>query len=172
MKIKLEREGESVIAMDVELPAKLDLKGKTHVEFEKLLSISVSGEGKAELGLPLRAAVKSIRLEGDATIVIEPEGVPAFKIPRKVPRGKVVTKVLGALEPGPERALSSYELASKLGLEERQVRTTLGRLAKKQLIGVLGEKGEYKYYKTDVTTKDPNDVRSAEIPVIEREEKR
>ncbi len=134
--------------MEVELPAKLDLKGKVRVELEKLLSISVSGEGKAELGLPLRAEVKSIRLEGDATIVIEPEGVPAFKIP-KAPKGKVMKKLLEALEPGPERALSSYELASKIGLDERQVRTPLGRLVKRRLAGVVGEKGEQKYYKPE-----------------------
>lgn len=136
------------MSMEVELPAKLDLKGKTRVEFEKLLSIRVSGEGKAELGLPLAAAVKSIRLEGDATIVIEPEGAPTFRIP-KAPKGKVMEKLLGALEPGPERALSSYELASKIGLDERQVRTPLGRLVNRRLASVVGKKGEQKYYKPE-----------------------
>lgn len=149
LKIILEREGAPGMAMEVELPAKLDLKGKTRVEFEKLLSISVSGEGKAELGLPLRAAVKSIRLEGDATIVIEPEGAPAFRTPKRAPKGEVITKVLEALEPGPERALSSHELASKAGLSEKQVRAPLGRLVKRRLAGVTGKRSEYKYYKPE-----------------------
>ena len=137
------------MAMEVELPAKLDLKGKVRVEFEKLLSIRVSGEGKAELGLPLRAAVKSIRLEGDATIVIEPEGGPAFGISKKAPKGKVMKDLLEALEPGPERALSSHELASKAGLSEKQVRAPLGRLVNRRLAGVTGKKGEFKYYKPE-----------------------
>lgn len=134
--------------MDVELPAKLDLKGKVRVELERLLNISVSGEGKAELELPLRAAVKGIRLEGDTTIVIEPEGVPAFRTP-KAPKGKVMKDLLEALEPGPERALSSYELASKIGLREKQVHAPLGRLVNRRLAGVVGEKGEQKYYKPE-----------------------
>lgn len=166
MKIRIEREGAPEVAMEVEPPAKLDLKGKTRVEFEKHLNIRVSGEGKAELELPFRAVVKSIRLEGDATLEIESGEVPAFKIPKK-PGGKLTEKILGALEPGPERAISSRELASKLGLSERQLRMPLGRLANKQLIGAIGPKGSRRYYKLGVRAKDPREIRSAEIPVVE-----
>lgn len=44
----------------------------------------------------------------------------------------------------------------------------LGKLAKKQLVGTIEEEGERKYYKIGVRAKDPKEVRSPEIPIIEK----
>lgn len=167
MKIKIEREGEQGIAMEVELPAKLDLKGMTNIEFEKYLNVRISGEGKVELGLPLSVVAREIRLGGDAVLEIESEGVPAFKIPKKL-HGEVMKKILEELPAGKENAVSSSELASKLGLSERQLRMPLGKLAKKQIIGTTGEKRNRKYYKLGIKNKDPREQRSFEIPVVEK----
>lgn len=148
--------------MEVEPPAKLDLKGKIDVSFEKYLNVRVSGQGKVELELPISVMTNKITLEGEVTLEIESEAAPAFRIPKK-PSGKVMKKILEALEPI-ENALSSPELASKLGLSERQVRMQLGLLVNRRLIGAIGEKGKRRYYKLGVPAKGPRETRSAEIP--------
>ncbi len=128
------------------------------VEFEKPMRLVMDGEGKVTVDLPATVYASKLRLQGEASIRTD-EG---FKIPRaRAPRrGGIQAKVLEKLA---EADLTSQELADGLGLKLKQVCNAVTHLKKKGLVTYVGKK----LHKAGVSRKDPNEVRSPGVPIVD-----
>lgn len=151
------KQGEQETTLEAEVPISMSVKD-AEVEFEKPMRLVMDGEGKVTVDLPATVYASKLRLQGEASIRTD-EG---FKIPRvRAPRRHgIQAKILEKLT---EADYTSQELADELGLNIKQVDNAVYHLIEKGLVTRIGKKA----HKAGVSRKDPNEVRSAGVAIVE-----
>ena len=151
------KQGEQETTLDAEIPISMSVKD-AEVEFEKPMRLVMDGEGEVTVDLPATVYASKLRLQGEAKLRTD-EG---FKIPRaRAPRRHgIQAKILEKLA---EADYTVQELADGLGLKLKQVDNAAYHLMEKGLVTRIGKK----VHKAGVSRKDPNEVRSPGVPIVE-----